>query len=86
MGEAKRRREAGDPLLRWKDVRREPPPANGYGLAVLVVITCDCGKGGQVALPAGRQNGRWVIDFNHSCEIEYWLRLPAFPPPRLMMN
>ncbi|GAB4227955.1 MAG: hypothetical protein Kow0032_07690 [Methyloligellaceae bacterium] len=86
MGEAKRRREAGEAIWRWKDVRREPPPENAYRLAVLAVITCECAKGGQVALTASRIDGQWVLDFNHSCEIEYWLRLPEFMPPRLQVN
>lgn len=80
--------EAGKrPLTRWKDIRREAPPRDAHDLVVLVTITCDCGKGGQLALPAGRLNGEWVISgFNHSFDIEYWLRLPEFPPPRAAVN
>lgn len=83
MGEAKRTAELGLSPNRWRDIRREPPPDDAHGLLVLVVVTCDCAKGAQVALCAGRMNGEWVIDqFEHSFEIDYWMRLPDFPPPR----
>jgi hypothetical protein len=66
----------------WKDPRHDPPPRDAHGLVVLVTITCACGKGGQVALPAGRVGAEWIIgEFEHSFEIDYWLRLPDFPAP-----
>lgn len=87
MGEAKRRRETGEPLWRWKNPTKEPPPREAYGLVVLVTITCDCAKGGQVALTAGRMDGEWVIeDFEHDFEIMRWLRLPDFPKPHQLMQ
>lgn len=80
MGEAKRRRDAGEPLWRWKDPSREPPPDDAHNLVVLVEVTCPCAKGGQVALCAGRMEGEWVIaPFEHEFEILRWLKLPEFP-------
>lgn len=65
----------------WKDPRFVSPPHEGHGLVVLVTITCQCGKGGQVALPAGRIKGEWIIGhFDHAYEITHWIRLPEFPP------
>lgn len=80
MGEAKRRREAGEPMLRWQRLSEVPPPDDAAGLVVQVRITCQCARDGRMALPAGRQGGEWVIgsDISHSFEIEAWLRLPPF--------
>lgn len=64
----------------WKDPRFVPPPHEGHGMAVLVTVTCQCGRGGRTTLPAGRINGEWVIGhFDHAFEIDYWIQLPEFP-------
>lgn len=80
MGEAKRRRDAGEPAPRWKRPSIEPPPRDARNLVVSVTITCECAQGGQVTLTAGRINGEWIIEpFDHSFEIDYWLKLPELP-------
>lgn len=66
----------------WKNIKVDRPPRDEFDLVVLVTLTCDCGKGGRVALPAARIGGEWVIShFDHTFEIDYWLRLPDFPEP-----
>lgn len=85
MGEAKRK--TGAAPLEWRDVKTDVPPRDAHGLVVLVVVTCNCAKGAQVALSAGRKDDQWVIEpFEHSYEIDYWMRLPAFPPPRGLVH
>lgn len=66
----------------WKNALTEKPPRDAHGLVVLVQITCECGKGGQIALPASRIAGEWMIGhFPHQFEIDYWARLADYPPP-----
>lgn len=66
----------------WKNALTEQPPRDAMGLVVLVQLTCECGKGGQLVLSAARMAGEWVLSpCNHHFEIDYWARLEDYPPP-----
>ncbi len=53
---------------KWNDPKTAP--RDGMGMLALVIITCECGKGGITACAAGRQQGQWVLDgMDHACEI-----------------
>lgn len=66
----------------WKNALTEKPPRDAHGLVVLVQLTCECGKGGQLILAAGRVDGEWILSpCNHRFEIDYWARLPDYPAP-----
>ncbi len=85
MGEAKRRALAGDTGPHWKDVKREPPPHDGWPLAVVAIIDCvgHEANGAQIVREATRHDGEWWIDFEHALDITHWMRLPDVPPRRV---
>jgi hypothetical protein len=63
--------------LKWR--KEENAPENAYNLIVAGTITCKCGEGGKVVLPACRLNGQWHIEFDHSIDIDGWIELPRHP-------
>lgn len=66
----------------WKNALTEKPPRDAARLVVLVQLTCECGKGGQMVLAAARINGEWLLSpCEHHFEIDYWARLWDYPPP-----
>lgn len=66
--------------VEWKPA--ETAPLEAFNLLIYATVTCQCGRGAKVTLPAGRMQGQWVIDFGHSIEITHWMKLPA--PPEVM--
>jgi len=71
-------------MMRWRDIQKHEPPRDAMGVAILVEITCECAKGGIVALMANRQDGEWTIEnFEHEFEITHWIQLPPFVKRRV---
>ena len=80
MGEAKRRRDAGETPDRWKPVAEAPATIHGP-VAVECKILCSCAgrPGGMTVISAFRQDGHWISDCKHDIEPTTYLVLPTPP-------
>lgn len=55
-------------MTKWTPAHNAPKDA--LAILALVMITCECGKGGITVCAAGRQDGEWILaDMEHDCEV-----------------
>lgn len=63
--------------LKWR--KEQTAPQDAHDLIIAATVTCDCGKGAKVVLPASRLHGNWHIEFDHAVNIDGWMQLPRHP-------